>query len=55
LIDILENIYESHYNRLYKNNKNNNYNNNYNKKIMIEGIPKIINNIINCNLTEEIL
>jgi predicted nucleic acid-binding Zn-ribbon protein len=54
LIDILENIYESHYKRIY-NNKNNNYNNNYNRKIMVEGIPKIINNIINCNLTEDIL
>ena len=44
LIDILEYIYESHYKRVYNN-----------KKIMIEGIAKIINNIINFDLTEGIL
>lgn len=50
LIDILENIYESHYKKI-TNNKNINYNKNYNKKSMIDGMPKIIENIINCNLT----
>jgi hypothetical protein len=50
LIDILENIYEFHYKKI-TNNKNINYNKNYNKKSMIDGMPKIIENIINCNLT----
>jgi len=51
LIDIFESIYKSH----YKKHISVKHNINYNKKLMVEGLPNILENIINCNLTEKIL